>query len=291
MKFEVLFPHLDERQRRLLMGPRPGSWDMAGSGRSRELLGSVRQRCVRVWTSWRPARNRWGGCAGPAAVGRTPRCWHFVEPDVRGDPMSPLGWTTKSSSIRRWWQAVGRHDYPRAARLLITADAGDSNGYHTRAWKSELAAPAAQTDLDIRLSPAPRHIEVEQGGAERRLFSHISMNWRGRPLTSHEVIVNSIAATTTRTGLRVHTELDPGTYDAGVKVTDDEIDALPMTRHRFHGDWNYTLQPAGSPGRRPRGRTTRRRREQRRAARMPGRTQHLPAGWLRVAAGNGKYPA
>ncbi len=121
------------------------------------------------------------------------------------------------ASIRRWWQAVGRHGYPRAARLLITADAGGSNGYRTRAWNK----------------------------VEHRLFSHISMNWRVRPLTSHEAIVNSIAATTTRTGLRVHAELDPGTYDTGVKVTDDEIDALPMSRHRFHGDWNCTLHPIG----------------------------------------------
>ncbi|GAA3737779.1 hypothetical protein GCM10023082_38810 [Streptomyces tremellae] len=78
---------------------------------------------------------------------------------------------------------------------------------------------------------------------EHRLFSHISMNWRGRPLTSHDVIVNSIKATTTHTGLRVHAELDPGTYDTGIKVTDTDIDALPMRRHRFHGDWNYTLHP------------------------------------------------
>jgi hypothetical protein len=78
---------------------------------------------------------------------------------------------------------------------------------------------------------------------EHRLFSHISMNWRGRPLTSHDVIVNSIKATTTHTGLRVHAELDPGTYDTGIKVTDSDIDALPMHRHRFHGDWNYTLHP------------------------------------------------
>lgn len=88
---------------------------------------------------------------------------------------------------------------------------------------------------------AAGHLEVEQ--VEHRLFSHISMNWRGRPLTSHDVMVNSIKATTTHTGLRVHAELDPGTYDTGIKVSDTDIDALPMHRHRFHGDWNYTLHP------------------------------------------------
>ncbi|RAJ76935.1 DDE family transposase [Streptomyces sp. PsTaAH-137] len=147
------------------------------------------------------------------------------------------------ASIRRWWQGRGRHDYPAANRLLITADAGGSNGYRTRAWKAELAALAAETGLSITVCHMPPGTS-KWNKIEHRLFSHISMNWRGRPLTSHDVIVKSIAATTTRTGLTVHAELDPGTYDTGVKVTDSDIDALPMHRHRFHGDWNYTLPPS-----------------------------------------------
>ncbi|MDQ0771762.1 transposase [Streptomyces aurantiacus] len=146
------------------------------------------------------------------------------------------------ASIRRWWQARGRHDYPAATRLLITADAGGSNGYRTRIWKTELAALAAETGLDITVCHMPPGTS-KWNKIEHRLFSHISLNWRGRPLTSHDVIVNSIAATTTRTGLTVHAELDTGTYDTGIKVTDSDIDALPMHRHRFHGDWNYTLRP------------------------------------------------
>lgn len=146
------------------------------------------------------------------------------------------------ASIRRWWQARGRHDYPAATRLLITADAGGSNGYRTRVWKTELAALAAETGMDITVWHMPPGTS-KWNKIEHRLFSHISMNWRGRPLTSHDVIVNSIAATTTRTGLTVHAELDPGTYDTGIKVTDSDIDALPLHRHRFHGDWNYTLHP------------------------------------------------
>ncbi|MEV7952832.1 ISAzo13 family transposase [Streptomyces sp. NPDC088141] len=145
-------------------------------------------------------------------------------------------------SIRRWWHARGRHDYPHAARLLITADAGGSNGYRTRAWKAELAVLAGETGLQITVCHMPPGTS-KWNKVEHRLFSHISMNWRGRPLTSHEATVQSIAATTTRTGLKVHAELDTGTYDTGMKVTDAEIDALPMTRHRFHGDWNYTLHP------------------------------------------------
>ncbi|WCN05152.1 ISAzo13 family transposase [Streptomyces sp. M92] len=146
------------------------------------------------------------------------------------------------ASVRRWWQARGRHDYPAATRLLITADAGGSNGYRTRAWKTELAALAAQTGMAITVCHMPPGTS-KWNKIEHRLFSDISMNWGGRPLTSHDVVVNSIAATTTRTGLTVHAELDPGTYDTGIKVTDSDIDALPMHRHRFHGDWNYTLHP------------------------------------------------
>ncbi len=146
------------------------------------------------------------------------------------------------ASIRRWWQARGRHDYPGAARLLITADAGGSNGYRTRTWKSELAALSTQTGLETTVCHMPPGTS-KWNKIEHRLFSHISMNWRGRPLTSHDVIIDSIAATTTRTGLTVHAELDPGTYDTDIKVTDSDIDALPINRHRFHSDWNYTLQP------------------------------------------------
>jgi hypothetical protein len=155
-------------------------------------------------------------------------------------------------SIRRWWKAAGSSDYPLARRLLITADAGGSNGYRTRAWKAELAALAAETGLEITCCHFPPGTS-KWNKVEHRLFSHITMNWRGRPLTSHEVIVQTIAATTTRTGLRVRAELDTSAYDTGVKVSDQQMDALPLTRHDWHGDWNYTLRPddydqdAGAP--------------------------------------------
>jgi hypothetical protein len=151
-------------------------------------------------------------------------------------------------SIRRWWNAAGHTAYPAARRLLITADAGGSNGYRTRAWKSELAAFAAGTGLAVTVCHFPPGTS-KWNRIEHRLFSHITMNWRGRPLTSHEVIVQSIAATTTRTGLRVHAELDTGQYPAGVQVSDAVLAALPITRHRFRGDWNYTLQPGPAPAR------------------------------------------
>jgi hypothetical protein len=145
-------------------------------------------------------------------------------------------------SIRRWWKAAGSSDYPLARRLLITADAGGSNGYRTRAWKAELAALAVETGLEITCCHFPPGTS-KWNKVEHRLFSHITMNWRGRPLTSHEVIVQTIAATSTRTGLRVHAELDTSSYGTGVKVSDAQMSALPLTRHDWHGDWNYTLRP------------------------------------------------
>ena len=145
-------------------------------------------------------------------------------------------------SIRRWWTAMGRAAYPHARRLLITADAGGSNSYRTRAWKAELAAFALETGLAVTVCHFPPGTS-KWNKIEHRLFSHITMNWRGRPLTSHDVIVSAIAATTTRAGLTVRAELDPGSYPEGVKVRDEQIAALPLDRHDWHGDWNYTLRP------------------------------------------------
>ena len=145
-------------------------------------------------------------------------------------------------SIRRWWQAMGRAAYPAAGRLLITADAGGSNSYRTRAWKTELAAFALETGLAVTVCHFPPGTS-KWNKIEHRLFSHITMSWRGRPLASHEVIVNAIAATTTRAGLTVRAALDPGSYPDGVKVSDAQLAALPLDRHDWHGDWNYTLRP------------------------------------------------
>ena len=150
------------------------------------------------------------------------------------------------ATIARWWQSIGQSAYPGADRLLITADGGGSNGYRTRLWKTELADLAARTGLAITVCHLPPGTS-KWNKIEHRLFSHISMNWRGRPLTSHDVIVQTIAATTTRTGLSVHAELDTGAYPAGVKIPDQDMTALTtsgvLARHDFHGEWNYTLHP------------------------------------------------
>jgi hypothetical protein len=144
------------------------------------------------------------------------------------------------ATIRRWWQMVGALAYPNATRLLITADAGGSNGYRSRLWKVELGRLAAETGLAITVCHFPPGTS-KWNRIEHRLFSQISMNWRGRPLVSHEVVVDLIGATTTRTGLKVRADLDRGSYPTGVKVSDAELDAVPLTRHGWHGEWNYTI--------------------------------------------------
>jgi len=390
-KFESIFPHLDERQRRLLAGAEArvlghgGIRVVARAAGLRE--GTVSRGVTELETGQDPAdriRRPGGGRKKLADLdpGLRPALLALVEPDQRGDPMSPLRWTTKSTrnlarqltsaghrcsadvvadllheegfslqgnaktiegrqhpdrdaqfhhinkqvkafteagdpvvsvdakkkelvgpfkntgqtwrpkgnpvavrthdfmdaelgkvtpygvydlaantgwvnvgtdhdtaafaveSIRRWWNADGASTYPTARRLLITADAGGSNGYRTRAWKAELAAFAEETGLAITVCHFPPGTS-KFNKIEHRLFCHITMNWRGQPLTSHEVIVNSIAATTTTTGLRVVAELDPGAYPEGVKIPDRQMDALPLDRNPWHGDWNYTLRPDG----------------------------------------------
>lgn len=387
-KFEVIFPHLDERQRRLLMGAEARALGRGGIrlvARAAGVREATVSRGVSELDSGAPplGRVRRSGGGRKRVVDLNPglraALLALVEPDVRGDPMSPLRWTTKSTrnlateltrqglrvsadvvgdvlreegfslqgnaktiegtqhpdrdgqfrhineqatafqqagdpvisvdckkkelvgpykntgrqwrpvgdpvrvsthdfpdkelgkavpygiydvaantgwvnvgtdydtatfaveSIRRWWSGVGRRLYPVARRLLITADAGGSNSYRTRAWKAELATLAAEIGLSITVSHLPPGTS-KWNKIEHRLFCHITMNWRGQPLTSHEVILDSIAATT-RTGPSVHAELDTGRYPTGVAVSDQSIAALPITRHTFHGDWNYTLHP------------------------------------------------
>jgi hypothetical protein len=149
-------------------------------------------------------------------------------------------------SIRRWWRTVGRAAYPDTGRLLITADSGGSNGSRLRLWKTELAGLAAETGLEITVVHMPPGTS-KWNRIEHRLFSHISMNWRGRPLTSHEVIIETIGAVTTKTGLKVRAALDTDSYPKGIRITDKDMktfEARHLQRHQFHGDWNYTITAA-----------------------------------------------
>ncbi|MGH9043196.1 MAG: ISAzo13 family transposase [Acidimicrobiia bacterium] len=145
-------------------------------------------------------------------------------------------------ALRRWWDKVGCDAYPDADKLLLCADAGGSNSYRTRLWKTELSALATETGLTVTVCHFPPGTS-KWNKIEHRLFSMITMNWRGRPLTSHEVIVELIGATTSKTGLKVQAELDRGVYPKGIKVSDAELAAAGVRPHKFHGEWNYDLRP------------------------------------------------
>jgi len=182
----------------------------------------------------------------------------FPDPDLpkavpRGvyDPGLNLGWVTVGCShdtasfavegIRRWWREMGHPLYPRAGEVLICADSGGSNGYRIRLWKLELQRWADETGLDVTVCHYPPGTS-KWNKIEHRLFSHITMNWRGRPLVSYQVVVNLIGATTTQAGLRVRADLDTDFYPTRVKVTDKQLATVDLHPHRFHGEWNYTIK-------------------------------------------------
>jgi transposase len=145
-------------------------------------------------------------------------------------------------SIRRWWNTMGNRVYHLAKRLLITADSGGSNGSRVRLWKMELQNFSNETGLSISVCHFPPGTS-KWNKIEHRLFSFISQNWRGKPLVSHEVIVNLISSTTTKTGLQVECGIDPNSYPKGIKVTDKELKAVKLLKDSFHDEWNYTIEP------------------------------------------------
>jgi len=145
-------------------------------------------------------------------------------------------------SIRQWWNSMGQKVYPKAEKLLITADSGGSNGYRVRLWKMELQKFADETGLKISVSHFPPGTS-KWNKIEHRLFSFITQNWRGKPLISHEVIVNLISATTTNKGLLVKCQLDKNSYPKGIKISDEIMEQINLIRSDFHGEWNYTILP------------------------------------------------
>ncbi|MCA1678896.1 MAG: ISAzo13 family transposase [Actinobacteria bacterium] len=151
-----------------------------------------------------------------------------------------------AASILAWWRQLGAERYPNATRLTITADSGGSNSARGRLWKSELQRLADITGLEICVLHYPPGTS-KWNRIEHRLFSQISINWRGRPLTSYQTIISLIAATTTTTGLKVYCRLDEGAYQTGIKITNKQIAAVNLHRHDFHGDWNYTIKPTPTP--------------------------------------------
>jgi hypothetical protein len=149
-------------------------------------------------------------------------------------------------TIRRWWMQMGRNRFPDADRLLITADAGGSNGYRLRAWKVELARLAEETGLRITVCHYPPGTS-KWNKIEHRMFSFITTNWRGKPLTSLRTIIELISATSTSTGLSIQADYDPGWYATGLKITNKELAAVPLEPHDFHGEWNYTINAQSIP--------------------------------------------
>ena len=146
------------------------------------------------------------------------------------------------NTIRRWWRVMGKKRHPKAKRLLVSADSGGSNGYRIRLWKFELQKLANELKLPITVCHMPPGTS-KWNKIEHRLFSFISINWRGKPLRSYRTIVQLIASTTTDTGLTVRAELDERKYPKGVEVSDEEFATINIKRHSFHGDWNYTIVP------------------------------------------------
>ena len=242
---DAQFDYLNEQAKTHLAAGQPV---VSVDTKKKELVGAYKNRGA----EWRPSGD-------PEQV----KVHDFIDP-VLGkanpygvyDVAADAGWVSVGTdhdtaafavnTIRSWWTTMGNLTYPGATQLLITADGGGSNGYRTRQWKTELATLAAESGLTITVCHLPPGTS-KWNKIEHRLFSHISMNWRGRPLTSHEVIVATIAATTSRTGLTVRAELDTSTYPTGVKIPDAQMNSLADTgalrRHEWHPDWNYTLNP------------------------------------------------
>ena len=166
------------------------------------------------------------------------------------DPTANEGWVSVGvdhdtaefavESLRRWWAHMGCARYPMAKQLLVTADGGGSNGSRVRLWKVALQQLADQTGLDISVCHFPPGTS-KWNKIEHRMFSYISMNWRGKPLISHEVVVNLIAATTTRKGLKIEAEIDRNLYPKGIHVSEEELEKLHIERASFHGEWNYKI--------------------------------------------------
>ncbi len=200
---------------------------------------------------WRPGKDPErvnGHDFADAALGEHAKAIPYGVYDIGNDE----GWVSVGDTadtaefaveaIRRWWTTIGSQRFPDATTLTITADGGGSNGSRVRAWKFHLARLAAETGLAITVLHYPPGTS-KWNKIEHRLFSFISMNWRGRPLTSIRTIIELIGATTTTTGLTVTATYDPNWYATGLRISDHEFDALPLHRHDWHGDWNYTLTP------------------------------------------------
>jgi len=212
--------------------------------KKKELVGSFENRGRRWQPAGEPTRVN---VHDFPTLGKGKAIPYGVYDQARDEAMVNVGITHETAefaveSIRRWWRLLGRKAYPQARRLLICADAGGSNGPRLRAWKVHVQALADRFALVITVCHFPPGTS-KWNKVEHRLFSFISMNWRGRPLLSYEAVVKLIGGTTTKSGLRVKALLDPGEYAPGERIPDEAMKALRLKPHAFHGDWNYTIEP------------------------------------------------
>ena len=238
---DAQFRYINDQVRRFQKGGRPV---ISVDTKKKELVGDFKN----AGREWRPKGN-------PERV----RVHDFIIPEQGKaipygvyDLQRNEGWVSVGidhdtgsfavNTIRRWWRMMGRPVYGVTPSLLITADAGGSNGHRLRLWKWELQKFANRTGLSITVCHFPPGTS-KWNKIEHRLFSHIAMNWRGKPLVSLAAIVSLIGSTRSTSGLRVRSEIDPGAYPNGVVVTDEQMARLNLKRHRFHGDWNYTFRP------------------------------------------------
>jgi hypothetical protein len=234
-QFRYIYDQVENFQRR-------GQPVVSVDTKKKELVGDFKNE----GKEWRPKGN-------PEPV----RVYDFVDKQLGKanpygvyDPTANEGWVSVGvdhdtaefavESLRRWWAHMGRTRYPMATQLLVTADGGGSNGSRVRLWKVALQQLADQAGLDISVCHFPPGTS-KWNKIEHRMFSYISMNWRGKPLISHEVIVNLIAATTTRKGLKIEAEIDRNVYPKGIHVSEEELEKLHIERASFHGEWNYTI--------------------------------------------------
>jgi hypothetical protein len=240
---DAQFRYLNEQIRRHARRHEPV---VSVDAKKKELIGSYKNN----GQTWRPEKD-------PEKV----KTHDFIDPELGKvtpygiyDVGRNRGWVSVGidhdtaafavAALRSWWDKEGSVVYSKARRLLICADAGGSNSYRNRLWKVELARLAADAGITITVCHFPPGTS-KFNKIEHRLWAQVTSNWRSQPLTSREVMVNLIGATTTRTGLSVHAELDEGTYPRGIKVTDSEMAAIRprFEPHDFHGDWNYSLRP------------------------------------------------
>jgi len=236
------FEHINRKVKRFLTARQPV---ISVDTKKKELVGDFRNGGRELRPQGHPEKVRVHdflipelGRATPYGVYDLARNTGWVSVGVDHDTA-----TFAVESIRRWWQSMGKPVYPGAKRLLITADAGGSNGSRVRLWKVELQKFADETGLRIAVCHLPPGTS-KWNKIEHRLFSFITQNWRGKPLISFEVIVNLIAATSTTNGLQVHSELDTNTYPAGTKVPDKQLAQVRLKPEKFHGEWNYEIHPA-----------------------------------------------